>query len=269
MTPAEFRRTVRSGEWSGTTAACCPGYVQANLVTLPQSLARAFTEFCWNNPRPCPLLEVTHTGQFDQLALAPDADVRTDVPKYRVYVRGEIASEPTDLLEIWREDLVSFLLGCSFTFDAALHRAGVEVRHITEDKNVPMYVTNRDCVPAGPFVGPLVVSMRPIRENDIELVTSISGGMPLAHGAPVHVGDPEKIGIVDLSNPEFGDAVVVAAGEVPVFWACGTTPQVVVREAKPELMITHAPGHMFVTDMHEDELGAWIERTDVRSSPAV
>ena len=256
MTPAEFRSTVRSGEWSDPTAACCPGYLQANLVIVPQSLAHSFAEFCRCNPKPCPLLEKTDAGQFDRLALAPDADLRTDIPMYRVYRHGKLECEAIDLLESWRDDLVSFLLGCSFTFDAALQRAGVEVRHIVEGKNVPMYVTNKECVAAGPFSGPLVVSMRPIREDRVDLVTTISSDMPLAHGGPVHVGDPEKIGIEDLDQPEFGDAVTVADGELPVFWACGTTPQAVAREAKPELMITHAPGHMFVSDLHEDRFGS-------------
>lgn len=269
MTPSELRRQARTGEWRSPTASCCGGYVQANLVIVTQQLAADFLEFCRINPKPCPLLEVTLAGQFDQLALAPDADLRSDIPKYRVFRRGEVETEPTDLHGIWRDDLVSFLLGCSFTFDAALQRAGVEVRHIREGKNVPMYVTNLACNPAGPFSGPLVVSMRPARADQIGLVTEISASMPLAHGSPVHVGDPAEIGIVDITRPEFGDVVAVGPDEVPVFWACGTTPQVVVRQVRTELMITHAPGHMFVTDLRETDLEKWADRIAIRPNFSV
>jgi len=205
-------------------------------------------------------LEVTEPGQYDGLSLAPDADLRTDIPKYRVYRHGELDSETVDLLDLWRDDLVSFLLGCSFTFDAALRTAGIAVRHVDESKNVPMYVTNRDCTAAGPFAGPLVVSMRPVKPQYVGLVGEISSEMPLAHGAPVHVGDPAAIGIADLARPDFGDAVTVAPDEVPVFWGCGVTPQAVATQARPELMITHSPGHMFVTDLGSKDLDHWAER---------
>jgi len=205
-------------------------------------------------------LEVTEPGQFDGLSIARDADLRTDIPKYRVHRHGELDFETFDLLDLWRDDLVSFLLGCSFTFDAALRTAGIAVRHVDENKNVPMYVTNRDCTAAGPFAGPLVVSMRPVKPQRVELVGEISGGMPLAHGAPVHVGDPAAIGIADLTRPDFGDAVTVAPDEIPVFWACGVTPQAVARQVRPELMITHSPGHMFVTDLSTKDLEHWAER---------
>lgn len=265
-TPLEFRRLVRAAKWQGSTAALCGGYVQANLVIVPQGLAGSFMDFCRQNPKPCPLLEVTEPGQFDRLTLASETDLRTDIPKYLVYRYGELEFETVDLLGLWREDLVSFLLGCSFTFDAALQRAGIAVRHIDEHKNVPMYVTNMDCVPAGPFAGPLVVSMRPIKAENVALVTAISGGMPLAHGAPVHTGDPAAIGIHDLARPDFGEAVTVAPDEVPVFWACGVTPQAVARQARPELMIAHSPGHMFVTDLTLEDLERWAERPEVQSN---
>jgi uncharacterized protein YcsI (UPF0317 family) len=230
------------------------------VVIVPGNVSDDFARFCRNNPKPCPLLEQTEPGCFDGLSVAADADLRTDVPKYRVYRHGEIESEPTDLVAVWRDDLVSFLLGCSFTFDAALQRAGIEVRHIAEGKNVPMYVTNRECVPSGEFAGPLVVSMRPVKPEQVELVTAISGEVPLAHGSPVHLGDPAELGISDLGRPEFGDSVTVISGEVPVFWACGTTPQLIAMRAKTELMITQAPGHMFVTDLREEELVTWAGR---------
>ena len=247
--PREMRERIRRGEWTGPTVGCSDGYVQANLVVLPQRLAGDFLLFCERNPGPCPLLEATRPGEFEPLDTAPGADLRTDVPRYRIYEGGSLQAEVTSLLSIWNEDLVAFLLGCSFTFDDLLVKAGIPVRHREEGRNVSMYVTSRACAPAGPFIGPLVVSMRPIPAGLVARATEITARLPLAHGAPVHVGDPQAIGIADLSRPDFGDSVTVAPGEVPVFWACGVTPQAVAMEAKPELMITHAPGHMFLTDM--------------------
>ena len=248
-----MRAKIRSGEWQGPTAGCCDGYVQANLVILPQALAYDFLVFCHRNPKPCPLLEVTDPGDAEAKTVAPGADLRTDLPKYRVYRGGELAQEVTDLLGVWRDDLVAFLLGCSFTFDVALQRAGVPVRHLEEGKNVSMYITNRSCRSAGVFSGPLVVSMRPIPASLIPRAVEVTARFPLAHGAPVQVADPEAIGIIDLSHPDFGDPVSIRPGEHPVFWACGVTPQAVAMHAKPELMITHAPGHMFITDLIDED----------------
>lgn len=252
--PKVMREKIRTGEWQGPTAGCSEGYAQANLVVLPQALASDFLLFCHRNPKPCPLLETTDPGDPEPRAAAPGADLRVDVPRYRVYRGGELEQEVTDLLQVWREDLVGFLLGCSFTFDVALQRAGVSVRHVEEGKNVSMYITNQSCRPAGAFAGPLVVSMRPILPALIPRAVEITARFPLAHGSPVHVGEPEAIGIADLGRPHFGDPVSFRSGEIPVFWACGVTPQAVAMHAKPELMITHAPGHMFITDLREDEL---------------
>ncbi len=247
--PREMRARIRRGEWTGPTAGCSDGYFQANLVVLPRGLAEDFLLFCERNPGPCPLLEATEPGDFEPRDVAPGADLRTDVPRYRIYRRGELEREVADLLPFWSEDLVGFLLGCSFTFDNLLVEAGIPVRHREEGKNVSMYVTDRPTAPAGPFRGPLVVSMRPIPSDLVTRASELTARLPLAHGAPVHVGDPLAIGIADLARPDFGDAVLVGKDEVPVFWACGVTPQAVAMEAKPELMITHAPGHMFITDL--------------------
>lgn len=254
--PKVMREKIRTGGWQGPTAGCSEGYVQANLVVLPKALAYDFLLFCHRNPKPCPLLEVTDPGDPEPKTAAPSADLRTDLPRYRVYRSGALEQEVTDLLQVWREDLVGFLLGCSFTFDVALQRAGVPVRHLEEGKNVSMYITDRSCRAAGAFTGPLVVSMRPVPAPLIPRTVEITARFPLAHGAPVHVGDPHAIGIADLNRPQFGDAVSLRSGEIPVFWACGVTPQAVAMHAKPELMITHAPGHMFITDLLEEALAA-------------
>jgi uncharacterized protein YcsI (UPF0317 family) len=248
FTAAADRARIRVGEHTGPTSGLGPGFAQANLVILPADDALDFLRFCVRNPKPCPLLEVTDTGSPHPAGLAADADLRTDLPRYRVFHEGQLIDEPTDIVDHWRGDLVSFLLGCSFTFEWALTAAGLPVAHQVQGVNVPMYVTNRRCRPAGPFAGPLVVSMRPFPPNAIPHVIEISARFPAMHGAPVHVGDPAEIGIGDLAAPDFGDAVRVGADEVPVFWACGVTPQAVAVEARPSLAIFHAPGHMFITD---------------------
>ena len=248
-TPAYWRQEIRSGRWRRPTAGLAPGYAQANLVIVPQEYAGDFELFCQRNPQPCPLIEVTAAGDPVPYASAPDADLRTDVPLYRVYVEGKLAEEREDLREMWQPDLVAFLLGCSFTFEAALQDAGLPVRHIQMGCNAAMYVTSRPCQPAGPFAGPMVVSMRPFVPSDVPRVAEITAQYPRAHGAPVHVGDPAALGITDLGRPDYGDPVPVEPGEVPVFWACGVTPQAVAVHAQLPLMITHAPGHMFITDL--------------------
>ena len=250
-TPRQVRALIREGRWDRPTAGLCHGYLQANLVVLPREQADDFLLFCQRNPAPCPLLETTQPGSWVPRRTAPDADLRTDVPRYRVYRYGRLEAEPTDIVALWRDDLVAFLLGCSFTFEAALMAAGIPVRHIEERKNVPMYITRVPCVPAGVFRGPLVVSMRPIPAQLVDRAIEVTAALPAAHGAPVHVGDPAAIGIADLARPDYGEAVTVRPGEVPVFWACGVTPQAVALESRPVLMITHAPGHMFITDLLE------------------
>jgi uncharacterized protein YcsI (UPF0317 family) len=254
--PREVRQQIREGKWRQPTAGLAPGFVQANLVILPRDLAFDFLLFAQRNPKPCPVIEVTDVGSAEPKLSAPGADLRTDVPRYCVYRDGALASEVTDLRSVWRDDFVSFLLGCSFTFESALLQAGVPVRHIEEGRNVPMFITSIPCEPAGLFRGPLVVTMRPIPARLVARAVQISGRYPGVHGAPVHLGDPATIGIRDLQAPDFGDAVTIRPGEVPVFWACGVTPQAVAMQAKPSLMLTHAPGHMFITDLRNEELAA-------------
>ncbi|MCL6598587.1 MAG: putative hydro-lyase [Alicyclobacillus macrosporangiidus] len=253
LTPVQMRDKIRRGEWTGPTAGAAAGYTQANLVILPQDLAFEFLLFCQRNPKPCPVLDVTEPGSPVPSRVAPDADLRTDVPKYRVYRHGELVDETTDIRSYWSDHLVAFLLGCSFTFEQALLDNGVPVRHIEENCNVPMYRTNIDCTPAGRFAGPMVVSMRPIPHAQVVRAVQVTSRFPAVHGAPVHIGDPAAIGIEDLSRPDFGDPVPIRPGEVPVFWACGVTPQAVAMHVKPELMITHAPGHMFITDVRDEQ----------------
>jgi uncharacterized protein YcsI (UPF0317 family) len=253
-TGSQIRREARSGDLTGPTPGLALGYVQANLVVVPRELAFDFLLFCQRNPKPCPLLDVTEPGCPEPRLVAPGADLRTDVPRYRVFRHGELVDEPADLKAWWRDDLVGFLLGCSFTFENALLQANVPVRHLEAGCNVPMYRTNRPCVPAGFFHGPLVVSMRPLTPNQAVRAVQVCTRFPRAHGAPVHLGDPEAIGIRDLARPDFGDAVEIRPGEVPVFWACGVTPQAVAMEVRPPLLITHKPGHMFVTDLRDTDL---------------
>lgn len=253
QTLVQARERIRSGEHAGPTGGMAPGFVQTNLVILPEEYAFDFLKFCVRNPRPCPVLEVTDAGSPTPPVMAPEADLRTDVPKYRVYENGELVDEPTDIVSRWREDLVSFLIGCSFTFERALLAAGLRIAHLDQGRNVPMYVTGRECVPSGPFSGPMVVSMRPYRPDEIPRAVEISGRYPTMHGAPVHVGDPEGLGVRDINDPEFGDPIEISEDELPVFWACGVTPQAVAMGARPPLMITHSPGHMFITDRLDGE----------------
>jgi len=252
--PAEIRRLIRNDELVRPTSGMAPGHVQANLAILPRDLAFDFLLFCQRNPRPCPLLEVVEAGEVEPTQFAPGADLRTDVPLYRVYEYGEMVSEVTNISELWRDDLVSFLLGCSFSFESALMNAGVSLRHVERGSNVSMYITNIDTRSAGVFSGPMVVSMRPIRRDLIVRAVQVTSRFPAVHGAPIHIGDPKAIGIEDISRPDLGDPAEFEEGEVPVFWACGVTPQVVAMNSKPPLMITHSPGHMFITDKRDEDL---------------
>ena len=254
LMPGELRALARAGSWTTHSAGLAEGYTQANLVVLPRADAEDFRLFCERNPRPCPLLDMTTPSSPVPTWTAPAADLRSDLPRYRVYEHGVLVDEPLDIRERWRDDFVAFLLGCSYTFEHALARAGVPLRHVAAGTNVPMYRTNRPCVAAGRFHGPLVVSMRPIPATQVALATKVSGCYPRVHGAPVHVGDPATLGIHDLARPDWGDSVAFEPGDVPVFWACGVTPQAVALASKPALMLTHAPGHMFVTDVLIDAL---------------
>lgn len=245
-TPALARAAFRSGT-ATPTSGWCSGYTQANLVALPREWAWDMMLFAHRNPKPCPLLDVTDAGATST-SLAEDADLRTDLPRYRVWRDGELADEPTDVTGLWRKDLVSFLIGCSFTFETALVEAGVPIRHVQQGRNVPMYRTNLSCRPAGRLGGPLVVSMRPVPPALVPVAVQASARMPDVHGAPVHVGTPEALGIADLDRPDFGDPVRAEPADVPVFWACGVTPQAALMASRPPFAITHAPGHMFISD---------------------
>jgi len=254
MPGVELRHQIRHHDWCQPTSGQAPGYVQANLVILPAALAGEFLLFCQRNPKPCPLLAVSEPGDPRLPALGAELDVRTDVPRYRIWRDGVLVGEPRDIKDLWREDLVSFALGCSFSFEEALVDAGLELRHWTQKCNVPMYKTDWPTAPSGVFRGPLVVSMRPFRAADAIKAIQVTSRYAAVHGAPVHLGDPRQIGISDLSRPDFGDSVEVHPDELPVFWACGVTPQAVVMAAKPAFCITHAPGYMLVTDLRNAAL---------------
>lgn len=245
----DARQKIRRGEHRRPTAGMAPGYVQGNLAILPKALAADFHRFCQQNPKPCPLLAASEPGDPHLPALGADLDIRTDVPRYRVWRYGELVEEVDDLRNVWRDDLVSFVLGCSFSFEEALIENGLEVRHISRDINVPMYRTSIQTAPAGPFHGPMVVSMRPYKPADAIRAVQVTSRFPSVHGAPVHIGKPDMIGIEDITRPDYGDAVPVHDDEFPVFWACGVTPQSVIATVKPEFSITHAPGYMLVTDL--------------------
>jgi uncharacterized protein YcsI (UPF0317 family) len=253
-TGADVRAACRHGELTGPTPGLALGYVQANLVVLPKDWAFDFLLFCQRNPKPCPLLDVTEPGDPEPRFVAPGSDLRTDLPAYRVWRDGVLEGETDNIVRYWRDDLVSFVIGCSFTFENALLAARVPVRHIEEGVNVPMYRTNIASRPAGRFSGPLVVSMRPLTPEQAVKATRICSRFPRAHGAPVHFGDPSAIGIRDIARPDFGDPVRIKEGEVPVFWACGVTPQAALMESKPPFAITHKPGHMFLTDLRDTDL---------------
>lgn len=250
MSPRAARAAFRGGLRS-PTAGYSAGWTQANLIALPREYAYDFLLFAQRNPRSCPVLEVTEPGGTDAAILS--GDLRCDLPAYRVYRDGEFVQERTDVTDLWRDDLVCFLLGCSFTFEAALLEAGVPVRHLDAGCNVPMYRTNRECRPAGALGGPMVVSMRPVPAEMVATAVRVTSRYPAVHGAPVHVGSPEQLGIRDLAAPDFGDPVEILPGETPVFWACGVTPQAAVMWSRPSFAIAHAPGHMVITDVRDSE----------------
>src|SRR5579871_909243 len=237
-----------------TTAGVASGYVQGNLAILPERQAADFHRFCQLNPKPCPIIGMSDVGNPEIPSLGIDLDIRTDLPRYRVWRDGEVVDEPTDIVANWRDDLVAFVLGCSFSFEEALMAEGLPIRHIEHNVRVPMYRTNIACASAGPFAGPMVVSMRPFKPAHAIRAVQITSRFPSVHGAPVHLGLPQSIGIADIARPDYGDAVPVAADEIPVFWACGVTPQAVISAAKVPFAITHAPGLMLVTDLKNRDL---------------
>lgn len=248
-TIAEARPHFRNGSYTGHTAGIGPGMLQGNVAILPETLALDFARFCQRNPQPCPLIGMSDTGNPMMHTLGDDIDIRTDVPRYRIYEHGELVDEVADISEHWRDDYVAFVLGCSFTFEDALMAEGINLRHIDQNKTVSMFITNIETDRAGPFEGGTVVSMRPLSISDAVRASAICARFPHAHGAPVHIGDPSEIGIKDVNSPDFGDPTEFMDGEVPVFWACGVTPQNAIRSARPPICITHAPGSMLVTDV--------------------
>ncbi|GHV55251.1 DUF1445 domain-containing protein [Synergistales bacterium] len=253
MPPAEVRALIRDGKWTAPTSGVSLGYVQANMIILPADWAYDFLLYAARNPKPCPILDVTEAGSPEPKMIAPGADVRTDLPRYRIWENGVLADEPTDIKSAWRSDLVAFMIGCSFSFESALLDAGIRIRHIDEGVNVPMYLTSAPCVPAGRFSGNVVMSMRPIPHAQVAKAVTCTARFPSVHGAPMHIGDPSAIGVRDINKPEFGDAVTIKEGETPVFWACGVTPQAAVMSSKPPFAVTHAPGHMFIADKRDSD----------------
>ena len=254
-----LRKEIRGGAYTINTTGKAMNFVQANLVVVPQKYAFDFLLFCQRNPKPCPLLEVVEAGSVEARRLAPGSDIRTDLPKYKVFRDGVMSEEKHDVSDIWRNDFVSFLLGCSYSFEKPLLDAGLKVRHLTVQGRPGVYTTNIPCRESGVFEGPMVVSMRPFKPEDAVQAALITGELPEVHGAPVHMGDPAQIGIMDIDKPTFSPPVPIYEGEIPVFWACGVTPQEVLLNAKLPLAITHAPGHMFVTDLPEPELKRFRE----------
>lgn len=258
MSPAAVRGLIRAGKIDFPTAGMCRGYAQANLVILPGDYAADFKEYTRLNPFPCPVLEVIE-GTPKTHEMAQDGNIVTDIPEYYIYRDGKLAEKVQDASAYWQEGYVGFLIGCSFSFEEALMNAGIEVRHIATGRNVPMYKTNIQTVPAGPFSGPMVCSMRPMTPEHAQLAYDITVKFPNVHGAPVHIGDAAKIGIADIDRPDYGDAVEIRAGEVPVFWPCGVTPQAAIEAAKLPIVITHSPGHMFITDIPNSTLNDYLE----------
>lgn len=254
---ATLRQAIRNGSFGGTTSGVAGSQLQGNVVILPQDSASDFLRFCQNNRKPCPIIGLSEPGDPRLPLLGADIDIRTDVPQYRVWRHGEIVDTPSNVSNLWRDDLVTFIIGCSFSFEEALLEANVPIRHIEQGRTVPMYRSHIPTVAAGPFAGPMVVSMRPMLAKDAIKAVQITSRYPEVHGAPIHLGDPALIGIADLSKPDYGDAVDLYEGEIPVFWACGVTPQSALLHAKPDFCITHAPGCMLITDLKNSQLASF------------
>lgn len=257
LSPAALRQAIRYGKFTGNTSGYAPGFVQCNLAILPAQWANDFLRFCQANPKPCPLIATSNAPGDVSLPLLGDIDIRKDVPSYRIFVDGQLSEEVQDISAHWRDDLVVFALGCSFSFEEALLADGLDVRNVSQGVNVPMYRSDIDCTPAGPFSGKMVVSMRPFKAADAIRAVQICTRFPSVHGAPIHLGNPRLIGIESLAQPDYGDAVTIGDDELPVFWACGVTPQVALEAAKPPFAITHSPGHMLVTDLRNSQLAVF------------
>jgi uncharacterized protein YcsI (UPF0317 family) len=259
--PRDIRQLIREDRFVGNTSGFSLGYLQGNLVILPAEYAVDFFRYCQRNPKPCPLVGVSDTGVPALPDLGSDIDIRTDIPTYNIFRNGELSEQVTNIKDLWRDDFITFVLGCSYTFEHALMNEGVRLRHIDEDKTVPMYCTNIQTTPAGPFSGSTVVSMRSLSVEKAIRAIEITSRFPQAHGAPIHFGDAKEIGIKDLSKPDWGDPTEIRTGEVPVFWACGVTPQAAIQNAKPSICITHAPGNMLITDISGMDAGRGSSRS--------
>ena len=254
LNPAKARDLIRSNNWKSSTAGISLGFAQANFICLPKKFSFEFITFCQRNSIACPILEIIEPGQTSPSLVAKKSDLRTDLPKYLIYKRGELIDEVTDIMSFWNDDLVSILLGCSFTVDNSLLKAGIPIRHIEQGSSDSMYITNIECHRSGSFYGKLIVSMRPIPKSLVKKAVNISSQYILAHGEPIQIGSPKAIGIKDISKPDYGDPVPVNDGEIPVFWACGVTSQLAVLKANVEFFICHKPGHMFITDLTDNQL---------------
>lgn len=252
--PGKFRDQIRQGKWQKSTSGACPGYVQANVVILPREFALDFTIFCLRNPQPCPIIEILDPGNPIVQEAAPNADIRTDIPKYCIFKDSKLVEERTEITDLWRDDLVTYLIGCSYTFEEALVRGGVPVKNYLQQKDPGVYISSVMCRPAGVFGGPMVVTMRPIPGHLVARTVQITSRFPKAHGAPVHIGNGEPIGITHLEKVDFGEPPVIDRGDVPVFWGCGVTPQLAAMKSKIPFMITHKPCHMFITDIKIEEM---------------
>lgn len=261
MHPREFRRMVREGTYTGITCGRCSGYVQANLIILEKKYADDFRKFAERNPKPNPILEITEPGVHHTSVMADHADILTDLPRYNIYRSGELVDQCTDATGYWRDDMVCFLIGCSHSFEKALTDAGIEIRNITDGHAVSVYKTSIPCAPSKYFSGPVVVSMRPIPEEQIDLAYEVTGKLPHVHGAPIYHGDPSRIG-VDLDRPDWNPPTRIEPGEVPVFWACGVTPQAALMQAKPDLVITHTPTHLLITDIPDSEIEQLLSKRE-------
>ena len=253
LSPKELRHLIRNREWTTPTSGVAKGYLQANLVMLPREQAFNFLLFCVRNPKPCPILDVLEPGQTEP-TITLGADLRTDLPRYCIFEYGQLKGEVEDVTTVFNDDTVSFLLGCSFSFENAMLAAGLPIRNLEENKNVSMYITRIPCKPAGPFSSSLVVTMRPMTPSQAIRAVQVTTRFHLTHGAPIHLGSPQEIGIKNLARPEYGDAVTIRPGEIPVFWACGVTSQLAATSTPLPLVITHAPGHMFVSDLKDEDL---------------
>jgi uncharacterized protein YcsI (UPF0317 family) len=251
---SDLRSRIRSGVHTSTTSGLANSLIQGNVVILPADWAGEFLQYCQSNPVACPLIGVSQPGDPGLPDLGKAIDIRTDVPQYQVFRNGERAEILSDIRDIWQRDFVTFVLGCSFSFEDALIRAGLTVRNVEQGLNVSMYRSNIATRAAGRFNGNMVVSMRPFRGADAIRAIQVTTRLPKAHGAPVHIGDPSLIGIGNLETPDFGDPVMIRADELPVFWACGVTPQIALENARPPIAIAHVPGKMLLTERLNEEL---------------